>query len=247
MDADYARDRVLKKQLVFRYNVRARIACAMVRKYLKLKGPVRLLDFGCAEGRTLLKIRDILGEGEFTGVEYSKELLSHAPELPAGVKLIQGDVMSLPGSIKEGYYDVVTAMALLEHLKDPVSALKEAKRVMNPKGIIIITCPNPLLDHISGKLRLVKDEYHMSNMDRSTTFSLLESCGFDILEYHKFMFAPIGLLPYMGIPLGSVFSLKVDYFLAKLRIFNWLFVNQCIVARKTDASLSASAGKMVRS
>src|SRR3989338_720509 len=116
MDADYARDRALKKQLVFRYNVRARIACAMVRKYLKLKEPIHLLDFGCAEGMTILKIRDILGGGEFVGVEYSKELLSYSPELPSGVRLMHGDVMSLPESIKEGCYDVVTAMALLEHL-----------------------------------------------------------------------------------------------------------------------------------
>jgi SAM-dependent methyltransferase len=231
LDADYAQQRVEEPHLVFRYRVRARVVVSMVRKHVSRR-PLRLLDLGCAEGRTLLEIRNLLGDGEYTGVEYSHNLLECAPQMPESIRLMHGNATCLPEDIEEGSHDVVIALALLEHIEEPASAVREACRVLRRGGIFIATSPVPLWDHISEKLGLLKDVNHVADMDRERMHEAILSAGLHFVEYHKFMWAPVGFLPYLKIPVGADFSLSVDRLVSFVPFLNRLFVNQCIVARK---------------
>lgn len=232
IDTNYARQRGEKPHLIFRYKVRAGMVAAVVKKYLHLERPVRLLDLGCAEGRTLLEVHNLMGDGEYTGIEHSRKLLDYAPEMPENIKLIHGDATCLPEDIRESYYDVVTALALLEHLKDPVSVLKEASRVLRPRGIFIATSPVPVWDHISRTLRLLKDDQHVTDIDRARMYEIASISGLEILEYRRFMWAPVGILPYLKIPVSAKFSLYLDNLISDIPVINRLFVTQCFVARK---------------
>jgi ubiquinone/menaquinone biosynthesis C-methylase UbiE len=230
LDLSYIGERESKLHVSFRYKVRAHIAAIKVTKYLK--PPIRLIDFGCAEGRTLLEIRNLLGTGEYLGLEHSQSLLDCAPTLPSDVRLKEENITSLPDTVQENYYDVATALAVLEHLENPSIAVKEAYRILKNGGLFIATCPDPIWDDISSKLGLLKDTHHNTKMDKVNMFHILRSSGFKVIEYHKFMFAPIGFMPYINIPINVRFSLTVDRAISKLRLVNFLFVNQCIVGLK---------------
>lgn len=232
MDQQYAEGRKKQAELVYRYKVRARVVVEAIEKYLGLDGKITLLDFGPAEGLTLLEMNALVPEGDFTGVEYSQELLDRAPALPPNVRLVQGDVMDLDASVKEKTYDAVSALALLEHLSEPIKAVRQAVEVLRPGGLFIATCPNPLWDAISGRLGMHKDEYHEAEMNKERLIAVSLEAGLEVIAFRRFMWAPYAVLPYMKVPLSASLSLRLDRMVGALRVFNGLFVNQCVIARK---------------
>src|SRR3989338_7654145 len=92
---EYALGRQEKPHLIFRYKVRARVAADAVKKHLNPNGLLCVLDLGAAEGLTLLEMRSLLGEGVYTGIESSDELIQSAPALPDNVEIIKGDATRL--------------------------------------------------------------------------------------------------------------------------------------------------------
>ncbi len=60
---------------------------------------------------------------------------------------IVSDITSIP--VKEGAFDNVLCTEVLEHVPDPVAALKELVRVLKPGGRLIVTVPFASLTHFS--------------------------------------------------------------------------------------------------
>ena len=150
-----------------------------------------VLELGAADGLTLLAIRELLGPaGRFDGVELSEELLAAVPSLPAGVTIHHGDVMALPKEIAADSYDLCTALAVLEHLPDPTAALREAHRALKPGGVLVATAPNPLWDHIAGRLGMVAEEHHEQELDERALRRIVADAGFVDVEFRRFMWAP---------------------------------------------------------
>jgi SAM-dependent methyltransferase len=233
MDREYAAGRRKAPHLKFRYRVRAQLAVDAYRERSAPKESHAVLEMGAADGLTLLAIRDLLGaSGRYDGIELSAELLAAVPTLPPGVTIHRGDVMAPPAEIAESSYDLVTALAVLEHLPDPGEALKQALRALKPGGVLVASAPNPPWDHIAGRLGMVADEHHEQELDEAALRRLTAMAGFTRVEFRRFMWAPVGVLPYLKLPVDPARSLKIDRLVSKLRVLDFGFVNQCIVAQK---------------
>ncbi|MCP4003424.1 MAG: class I SAM-dependent methyltransferase [bacterium] len=234
LDASYAADRVRKPHIEFRYRVRARVAARAIERFLPAaRRDGHVLELGCAEGRTLTELHSQLIESHLVGVEYSEDLLAVAStELPESIELLQGDAMRLPETLEAGGFDAVIALAVLEHLPRPLDAVREAARMLRPGGLFVATCPNPQWDRIAERIGLLSDDSHESDIDRSVLLELVRGAGLEFVRFERFMCAPVGFLPYLKIPIPAEAALRIDDVLRKLRVFDWLFVNQALVARK---------------
>ena len=233
MKKEYAQDRLNKPELIFRYQVRAALVVWAIKKYLLINSKLNILEFGASEGLTMLEINNSFPNNQLTGIEYSEELLQYAPSnLPNNINLIQGDVTNLKNTFPDNSQDVVIALALLEHLPDPSLAVKEAYRILKPGGLFIASSPSPFWDHISTKLGLLEDEQHMVDMTKKLMIQLTKKSNFNLITFLRFMFAPVSFLPYLKIPIPPKTSLKVDRLINNIHLFDWLFVNQAIIAKK---------------
>ncbi|MEJ8281354.1 class I SAM-dependent methyltransferase [Pseudonocardia spirodelae] len=99
-------------------------------------GPgARLLDVGCGVGRLLA---DAAAAGlAVTGVDVERRLLAAAERAVPGADLRVADAHELP--FDGGTFDVVTLVQVLEHLTNPVLALREAGRVCVADGRVRAT------------------------------------------------------------------------------------------------------------
>ncbi|PIR41814.1 MAG: hypothetical protein COV30_01320 [Candidatus Yanofskybacteria bacterium CG10_big_fil_rev_8_21_14_0_10_37_15] len=237
LDKKYAQERLKKKYLKFRYKQRAIVSAWVIKKYLNWNNGFKLIDFGAAEGLTLAELAGLFeGKGEFLGIEYDQSLIESAPELPSNVKLKQGNVSHM-ADISNNSVDAIIALAILEHLENPLSVVVEAKRILKPGGIFIGTSPVPFWDKFSSKFEFGKGfgrEHHLADMNRKYFLKLAEQSGFKVERYFKFMLLPLGFSPYLGISVDPLLAWRIDNFIGKLKLFNWLFVNQCVVLKKSS-------------
>lgn len=234
MDVQYAHARQRKLHLQFRLKMRAEVVVHSVRHFCSSEEGIRLLEVGAADGRTLEVIARSLGKGEYVGVEYNDELRLSQSIHSDRIRLIGGDAMSLPAEIEDESFDVVSMLAILEHLPDPKRALAEALRVLKPGGIVVASCPNPIWDRIAGKLGMVDDDFHMTQIDLHRLQQMMTSAGFQVRESRRFMWAPIAVLPYAKIPVPVTFAYWIDRVVDVLPLVRNLCVNACVVGVKPE-------------
>ncbi|GIG70676.1 methyltransferase domain-containing protein [Phytomonospora endophytica] len=101
-----------------------------------LKPGMTLLDVGCGPGTITADLARLVAPGAVTGID-SVGVLDSAAEAVSGlpnVELATGDVMAL--DYPDDTFDVVHAHQVLQHLADPVGALREMRRVVKPGGIV---------------------------------------------------------------------------------------------------------------
>lgn len=100
--------------------------------------PATILDAGCGEGFTIIKlIQAGIGE-KIEGVENSKIAISLSKKVNPQLAIKYGSIYSLP--YKDSSFDLVICTEVLEHLDDPQKGLKELIRVSNKN--LLLTVPN---------------------------------------------------------------------------------------------------------
>lgn len=100
-------------------------------------GPRRVLDVGCSIGLFLDVARS--REWETIGLELNDRAVNHACNV---LKLDVRKKLLKDAELPHDSFDAVTLWGVIEHLKDPVTAIKEAVRLLKPGGIFLTFCPN---------------------------------------------------------------------------------------------------------
>ena len=107
------------------------------------RGPGRVLDVGSAAGAVSV----MLADRGFTvdGIDISDQMVGWARERVAregrqGLTFQVADIDALP--FKDGEFDAIVAMGVIEYLENDQKALDELVRVLRPGGRIVLTTPN---------------------------------------------------------------------------------------------------------
>ncbi|KAL4890160.1 S-adenosyl-L-methionine-dependent methyltransferase [Aspergillus ambiguus] len=105
-----------------------------------IRPDMKILDIGCGPGSITVDFAGRVPQGHVTGVEYTPEPLDQARTLAASQGLSNidfqvADIHSLP--FEDNAFDIVHVHQVLQHIADPVQALREMKRVAKPNGGIV--------------------------------------------------------------------------------------------------------------
>lgn len=158
-----------------------------VLSYLRRYPQCRLLDVGCGwEARLLRSVEGYIGSG--VGIDFKAPLLK--------THKLQTHAISLSDKLPfdDHSFDVVTMLAVLEHLDHPQAILGEIARVLRPGGGLILTVPSraakPVLEFLAYRLRIVSAEEirdHKRYYNRTDLYDLIhERACLKIITHNYF-------------------------------------------------------------
>ena len=102
-----------------------------------LAADTRILDVGCGPGTITADLADLVPLGHVTGIDADAGIVEQARAAGDGrenLDFTTGDVYAL--DYADASFDVVHAHQVLQHLSDPVRALREMRRVTRPGGLV---------------------------------------------------------------------------------------------------------------
>ena len=101
---------------------------------LGMQDGMRLLDCGCGSGYLLKKLQHAFPAMQCTGIEIEEPLVALAKEAMAGndCQILQQPITAL--DLPDESFDFVISRLVLEHLPEPLVALKEVLRVLKVGG-----------------------------------------------------------------------------------------------------------------
>jgi SAM-dependent methyltransferase len=135
----------------------------------------RVLDIGCGTGEALASWREGFVRH---GVEPSRFAAERA-RATAGADVHVGTLET--ARYPSGYFDVVTAFDVLEHLPDPRRLLQEVARVLRPGGLLVVETGN--IHSLNARLAAghwyyVRLPGHLSFFGPSTLRRVLDETGY---------------------------------------------------------------------
>ncbi|HSY14965.1 MAG TPA: class I SAM-dependent methyltransferase [Jatrophihabitantaceae bacterium] len=152
----------------------------------------RVLDVGCDTG--------YLGEAlsafgnETSGFEVDPATAEQARSRLARVEVGDLETTDLVEVFGPASFDIVVFGDVLEHLRDPLSVLRQARGLLAPGGSVVISTPN--VAHGDVRLALLKgrfnytklgilDETHTRFFTRDSLVRFLHDAGFVLLELRR--------------------------------------------------------------
>ena len=157
------------------------IRCRYILKKLTELGlSGKLLDVGAGNGFFVSTAKSSFNV-DAVGIEPSKKEVEFAREV-LNVEILQENL-----EYHEGTYEAVTAFNVIEHVTDPVGFLKSLLKKMAPKGLLVLTTPNPRCIHarVHGieKWAMVDPPHHINLFYRQGLEEILIRHELQIISY----------------------------------------------------------------
>jgi SAM-dependent methyltransferase len=155
----------------------------MARRLLDLIGAHvprgRLLDVGCGHGLLLDEARRRGYDVE--GLELSTQAARYARDT---LDLHVRETTIEDAGLAQGRYDAVLAVDVLEHLDDPVAALKHMCGLLAPGGALLIATPDPssLVARVAGNRWWAYLPAHVCLIPEETLRGLISTNGLVLAE-----------------------------------------------------------------
>lgn len=147
---------------------------------------LRILDFGCGSGRSLLQMRLAHPLWELHGFDISTN--QEIKSIGHDISIILDTPDAIDSHFENESFDRIYLNNVLEHVNDPVATLRMLATLLKQEGEMIIEVPN--IDSIKFKifrsnffpLEIPRHLYHFSP---STLSKLCAKCGLSTIEVEK--------------------------------------------------------------
>jgi SAM-dependent methyltransferase len=201
-----------------------------------------LLEVGCGNGFFL---EEALRRGftEVAGVEPGKSMVASAgPAVRDKIKC----VTMRPGLFPPESFDVVCFFQVMDHLADPLAALREARALVRPGGVVLILNHNveSFSARLLGEKSPIVDIEHTFLYSPDTLSKLANRAGMQVLDigpvFNFYRARYIARLLPMSAPLKTRILAALDFSpLGKLKL--WLPLgNLFVVARRETRNVGGA-------
>jgi ubiquinone/menaquinone biosynthesis C-methylase UbiE len=142
-----------------------------------------ILDVGCGEGITLQKLLQRFPDRHIEGIDYSPEKVSICEHLRLPAR--RGNACEL--EFEDHSKDCCLFLEVVEHLPDPLKALREIHRVLKRGGLLLLIFPNDFLFKVArlsfGKFQeAFAPSGHVKQWTPAEMLQALGGLGFAIQE-----------------------------------------------------------------
>lgn len=168
------------------------------RRFLEVKNILncprieKILDVGCHGGRFIYEISKQFPTASIFGIDSSQTAIQYAIKKYPDFHFQIAQAERLP--FKDNFFDLVTCLEVLEHVKNPRQVLEEIKRVLKRKGILVILVPSENYLFKLGWFFWVRfgpgrvwQNAHINEFRNNILDSLLRQLGFQVLERKSFL------------------------------------------------------------
>lgn len=138
----------------------------------------RVLDIACGEGYGSNLLADVAES--VIGVDISDEAVAHASlrYQRTNLAFVRGDCAAIP--LPDHSVDVVVSFETIEHHDRQQEMLKEIKRVLVPRGLLVVSSPDR---HEYSEVPGTRNPFHVKELDRAELDSLLRR-NFKKLQFY---------------------------------------------------------------
>ncbi|MFC1726486.1 class I SAM-dependent methyltransferase [candidate division KSB1 bacterium] len=143
----------------------------------------KILDIGCNRG-FLLAAAESWG-WECYGIELV-QWMTKLVEKDFNVTIFNKELLEVSRDFEDGFFDAITMIDIIEHLRDPVQNMVEVNRLLKKEGFLLINTVDVESSHarIQGKdWGHLNPFEHLCVFSRRTANVLLEKCGFEIIRF----------------------------------------------------------------
>jgi len=153
----------------------------------------RVLDIGCHQGEFLESLGDRIGPS--VGIDPLAQ-----PRKTPRYRLVRG-VFPQAEAFNQGSFDVVSMLAVIEHIPDWRRVISDCRRILAPGGRVVVTVPSPAVDRVLEillRLRLVSgmslEEHH--GLDPVRLPPAFVERGFILERWQRFQLGLNNLMVY---------------------------------------------------
>lgn len=142
----------------------------------------KILDIGCSGGYFL----DVMEGWERYGIELSSPYAELA-KTKYGSNIHIGTLEDY--KCPDCQFDIITLQDVLDHMINPLQALKRCNSILKPNGLIVIKVHNNscLFAKLSGaRFYAIIPPYHLTYFNKRSLVEALSRAGFKVL-YHKYI------------------------------------------------------------
>ncbi|MEX0909736.1 MAG: class I SAM-dependent methyltransferase [Candidatus Paceibacterota bacterium] len=150
---------------------KARANRAFVEKYVTLPEDAEILDFGSADGTTLLEFKEAYPKWHAYGLEPGSNLASLNQHLLDGFYNTPNDIP------KEQKFDLIMMTHVLEHLFSPIDVLMELATHLKQDGTLVLEVPD--FNQYTGSLRTIHIA-HLYHFTDKTIEKLAKKAGLEV-------------------------------------------------------------------
>jgi SAM-dependent methyltransferase len=162
---------------------------------LRFKKSGSALDVGCGPGQFLRNLRE--AGFRVCGVEPSEAGSKYAKTVN-GIDTFHGTVEAFLASAPQAQFDVISALNVIEHVKNPAKVLRDLHTMLHGNGILVVGVPDVRLHVLVGEVRRrlgfqdpflldtvkhplvgIDPPHHLTSFEPRTICGLLGRCGFE--------------------------------------------------------------------
>jgi 2-polyprenyl-3-methyl-5-hydroxy-6-metoxy-1,4-benzoquinol methylase len=167
----YAESAGLNPAQRMRHDLIARLLCETA------DGPtVRLFDLGSGQGDLLQKLHILLPEAKLLGAELSESGVAISRLKVPQATFFVGDIFQPPAALEnfDGWATHAVCSEVLEHVDDPASFLRHARKYLAPQAWLIVSVPGGPMSAFDRHIG------HRQHFDRQQVRTILEQAGYAV-------------------------------------------------------------------